>query len=217
MFCLALRRDVFERVGPLDERFEVGLLEDDDYALRVRAAGYRLVCAEDVFVHHFGEASFGSLVPTGEFGRLLDANRRRFEEKWGRPWKPYARRPAAGYEDLKRRLRRIVRETTPPGASILIVSKGDEELLNLLRADGRRPAHFPQAADGSYAGFYPADGRAAIAHLEELRSQGAEYLLVPAPALWWLEHYTQFHEWLESHSRRLPAEGCRLFHLSAAP
>ena len=62
MFCLAMRREVWERLGPLDEEFGLGTLEDDDYSARARAAGLRIVCAEDAFVHHFGEASFGKLV-----------------------------------------------------------------------------------------------------------------------------------------------------------
>jgi GT2 family glycosyltransferase len=92
MFCLAMRRDVYERVGPLDERFEVGMFEDDDYALRARHAGYRVVCAEDAFVHHFGEVSFNKLKPSGEYEQLFAANRRRFEEKWGTPWEPHRAR-----------------------------------------------------------------------------------------------------------------------------
>src|SRR6266496_449785 len=74
MFCMAMRRDAFERIGPLDQRFEVGLLEDDDYSMRARAAGLRAVCTPDALVHHFGETSFGKLVPTGEYGRVLELN-----------------------------------------------------------------------------------------------------------------------------------------------
>src|SRR5262245_28835257 len=66
MFCLAMTRGVFDNIGPLDERFALGFFEDDDYSLRVRARGYRIVCLEGVFIHHFGETSFGKLAATGE-------------------------------------------------------------------------------------------------------------------------------------------------------
>ena len=84
LFCAAHAPRRLERVGLLDERFEVGLFEDDDYAARMREAGYRVLCAEDVFVHHFGEASFGALVASGELTASSSAaNKARFEEKWG--------------------------------------------------------------------------------------------------------------------------------------
>jgi len=85
MFCVALRRSVFEIVGPLDERFGVGLFEDDDYSLRVRQAEYRVVCAQDSFVHHWMRAAFAQ-IPPAEYQRLFERNRRLFEEKWGTVW-----------------------------------------------------------------------------------------------------------------------------------
>jgi GT2 family glycosyltransferase len=86
MFCTAFRRDVYERLGPLDEQYEVGMFEDEDYALRAKGAGYAVVWTPEVFVHHAYHASIGKLLPTGEYMRLVRLNQGRFEEKWGICW-----------------------------------------------------------------------------------------------------------------------------------
>lgn len=59
LFCAAARRSVLESVGYLDERYEIGLFEDDDLARALRERGYGLAIARDSFVHHVGQASFG--------------------------------------------------------------------------------------------------------------------------------------------------------------
>ncbi|MDG2306589.1 MAG: glycosyltransferase [Candidatus Binatia bacterium] len=85
MYCVAAPRAVVEQVGALDERFGIGMFEDDDYAHRVRRAGFRLACAEEVFVHHAGQASFDKL---SRKNALWEENRAKFEEKWGAAWRP---------------------------------------------------------------------------------------------------------------------------------
>jgi hypothetical protein len=195
MFCLAMRRDAWERIGPLDQRFEIGMLEDDDYSRRAREAGYRLVCAEDAFVHHFGETSFGKLVSTGRYGEILEENKRRFEEKGGEPWQPYERRPDLGYEALRNRIQEIVADTVPADATVLVVSKGDPELLRL---GGRAARHFPAEPDGTWAGHHPADSGEAVASLEAMREAGGQFIVFPRTGMWWLEHYEGLQEHLES-------------------
>jgi hypothetical protein len=204
MFCLGMRREVWERLGPLDERYEIGLLEDDDYSERARRAGYRVLCADDVFVHHYSEASFGKLVPTGKYAEILQDNKRRYAEKWGAPWRPYARRQSTSYRVLTRRIRDLVAQRLPPESRVLVVSRGDDELL---RFEGREGLHFPQAENGVYAGHYPGDSREAIAHLEEVRrEQGARFLLFPETGLWWLDHYGGLRSHLETCYRRVAFE-----------
>jgi GT2 family glycosyltransferase len=88
MYCLAMRQQTFATLGELDERFRVGMFEDDDYAMRAHAAGLRVVCAEDVFVHHFGRSSFGKMSEETH-ARLFAANRTLFEQKWGTTWRPH--------------------------------------------------------------------------------------------------------------------------------
>jgi len=93
------------------------------------------------------------------------------------------------YQALVGRLRDLVHQTVPPGATVVVVSKGDSDLVSLV---GRRGWHFPQDANGGYAGYHPRDSASAIEELEALRSRGADFLVLPATSNWWLEHYADF-------------------------
>lgn len=86
-FCVMLKREVFEAVGPLDEAFGRGFFEDDDYCRRVEQRGLHIVCADDVFVHHHLSASFNKLKQQDR-QRLFDENKKIYEAKWG-PWIPH--------------------------------------------------------------------------------------------------------------------------------
>ena len=93
LFCAAVRKTLWNELGGLDERFELGMFEDDDFSLRIRKRGLRAVAAEDCFVHHFGQGSFAKL-SRDAYDQLFAGNRRRFEEKWHIRWKPHQTRPA---------------------------------------------------------------------------------------------------------------------------
>lgn len=81
--CMAISRPVLERIGGFDTRFEVGNLEDDDYCVRARLAGFRLWVADDSYVHHFGHRTFAL---TGEdYDALMSANTMRYVAKWDLP------------------------------------------------------------------------------------------------------------------------------------
>jgi GT2 family glycosyltransferase len=215
MFCVAMYRTLYEAIGRLDEGFGTGLLEDDDYSRRVRDTGLRLLCADDAFVHHFGETSFGRLVPSGEYGRLLQANQALFEKKWQEPWQPYGRRRSDRYRGLVERVRQAVVDAVPADSTVLVVSRGDDELL---RIDRRRAWHFPRSDDGAYAGHHPADSKQAIALLEVQRAAGAEYIVFPGTGIWWLEHYEGLRRHLdERYGRRFSdPKTCVIFDLAGA-
>lgn len=91
MYCVALRREVLRQAGMLDEGYKVGMFEDQDYAEAVRRLGLRVVCCEEIFVHHYGMASFSKLKPD-DYQRLFEQNRRYYETKWGHPWEPHKAR-----------------------------------------------------------------------------------------------------------------------------
>ncbi|MBW7459181.1 glycosyltransferase family 2 protein, partial [Paenibacillus sepulcri] len=82
-FCLLFRRELWERTGFLDEGFEIGNFEDDDYNIRVRLQGQSLVIARDTFIHHYGSVSMKGL---GEnLAKINNHNMQFYMEKWGNP------------------------------------------------------------------------------------------------------------------------------------
>lgn len=80
-FCLLIKKELLQKIGAFDERFASGNFEDDDLCLRARLAGYRLIIAHDVFVHHFGSRTFiGNKI---DYASSLENNKKLFFEKWG--------------------------------------------------------------------------------------------------------------------------------------
>ena len=99
---------------------------------------------------------------------------------------------------FKVQLDELLRRLLPRNARVAVVSKGDSELTGFSSVSAE---HFPQTPDGEYIGYHPADSLTAVAHLEELRDAGIEYLLIPKPSEWWLEYYAEFHQYLNSSCR----------------
>jgi len=91
MYCVAARRVVLDDVGPLDEAYGIGMFEDDDFAVRMRARGYRVACAEDAYVHHVGQGAFRKLSPES-YDALWKKNKAYFEKKFGVAWRKHAPR-----------------------------------------------------------------------------------------------------------------------------
>ena len=101
-FCAMMPREVFEKVGMLDENFGRGFFEDDDYCRRIESLGMKIVCAEDVFVHHQLSASFNKL-KKDDRDKLFEKNKKYYEAKWG-TWSSHEHRSADESEKIKKKI-----------------------------------------------------------------------------------------------------------------
>ena len=87
-FCWIMSKETYKEIGQLDEAFGRGMFEDDDYCHRVIESGKKIIISDDVFIHHFGGASFKQ-IQTKEYKKLFEDNKKIFENKWKTKWKPH--------------------------------------------------------------------------------------------------------------------------------
>jgi hypothetical protein len=101
--------------------------------------------------------------------------------------------PASIYHrKLVTQIREIVSQNIPAGSRVLVATNGDDALLQLAERETER---FPRPSPGVSADYTDVSDEAAIAQLGERRAAGAEFLVVPSPALPWLAN----HPALEHH------------------
>ncbi|MGN7360069.1 glycosyltransferase family 2 protein [Paenibacillus sp. SAF-054] len=84
-FCVLFRRTLLERIGYFDEGFRIGNYEDDDWIIRIRLCGLKLMIAGDSFIHHFGSVSMKNLGEK-QFREVEGHNGSYYAEKWGNPY-----------------------------------------------------------------------------------------------------------------------------------
>lgn len=92
MFCLVISRSAFNKIGYLEELYGIGMFEDDDYSYKTKSLGYEVKCAEDVFIHHYGNVSFKKLEDQ-TYMNLFNKNKKIFEDRWNVEWKQHNCRP----------------------------------------------------------------------------------------------------------------------------
>lgn len=175
-FCLYVRRDCLNEVGPFDEQaFTRGYGEETDFCMRARLRGWRHRLATDVFVLHVGGRSFGprrlALLERG--GRIIN---RRYPgyDRWIQAF--LAEEPLLV---LRRRLDTLSLESKPDRFALLVtlalgggVDRFVADRLPTLRAQGLTPLVLaPSTADSRSCSLH-CDGDS----LYSLRYEGAAEL-----------------------------------------
>lgn len=152
-----LRRELIERVGPLDERFG-SYLEDVDFGLRCALAGLHGVYVPEAVARHLGSATLGAW--SGEMVRLISRNQlllvaKHYPRGWMRTygrqiavaqllWGAMALRRGRGFAWLRGRLEGLrmyggMRQqpaTADPVRLAEVLGESEKQLLELSRKSG---------------------------------------------------------------------------------
>lgn len=79
-FAMLLKREAFDKIGSLEEKFSPGYFEDDDISTGIHVLGYKLLVCHNSFIYHAGSQSF---IKRNDLQEIFDRNHRFMTEKWG--------------------------------------------------------------------------------------------------------------------------------------
>ncbi len=82
-FCTLFKKEALLKIGFLDEIFEKGNFEDDDYCMRIYKKGFKCAMDNTVFIHHWGSETFKQ--NKLDFKATLAINGLKFLKKWKFP------------------------------------------------------------------------------------------------------------------------------------
>ncbi len=79
--CAIVKKEVWEKIGFLDERFVPCMAEQDDYFLRTKEAGFKIVIhPKALYFHTVGATTANNKT---YFDSIVKRNKLLFKEKWG--------------------------------------------------------------------------------------------------------------------------------------
>lgn len=80
-FAMLIKRRALDDVGLLDSRYEWGNYEDNDYGMKLSAAGYELLLCYNSYIYHYGSLNMGK--DEEKYAHYIEENKQKFIEKWG--------------------------------------------------------------------------------------------------------------------------------------
>ncbi|MBL7068760.1 MAG: glycosyltransferase [Candidatus Omnitrophica bacterium] len=81
-FCMLFKRELFNKLGYLDEIYKEGNFDDTDYSRKAEKEGYLCVRAKGTYVYHNMKSSFAKVK---NYEQSFKRNQEVFNRRWGRP------------------------------------------------------------------------------------------------------------------------------------
>lgn len=131
-FAMLMKREAFDKVGRLEEKFSPGFFEDDDISTGIHVNGYRLLVCHNSFIYHAGSQSFNK---RSDLDEIFARNHKLMTEKWGYDTLTYSVVTEAEEETMK-----CIKKSKEDYFRILEIGSGSGNFLSRIKY------HYPQSS-----------------------------------------------------------------------